>query len=225
MNKQYEDVLHFNQKQILVLNEKQTELIRDPQYAPITRVLRSGPLTVQEITEEYNKLILMNCQIDNEDNGNFEKLKRSEKSIYRYLRDLEESGLVTVAGQRVIFGQTATQKLWSRTAKIFVFKTQTVNFWKTEEGLKYAEKINDLLHIIFEDYDKECKYTQELLIRLNKIAEESILNIFTKNPKKIDEIIGGCDFEDLNHILKELHLLILLLKKDEVEALLQSCFG
>ncbi|MHA1401373.1 MAG: hypothetical protein ACTSQE_13575 [Candidatus Heimdallarchaeaceae archaeon] len=220
----YQDVLTYQPKQVMViLDEKQRELIRDQQYNPITRVLREGPLTVQQITERYNNLIKKECKIVDQGEEEIEKRQRSEKSIYRYLKDLEKAGLVTVAGQRVIIGQTATQKLWSRTAKIFIVKTQSCAWWMSKEGEKFAEKINAMLNLLFPEYESKCKYIHDLLTQLNRLAEDELERLFVEFPEQVNEILGECDFEDLNHILKELHLLILLLKRDKVERILSSC--
>ncbi len=221
----YQDVLTYKPKHVQVLvDEKQIQLIRDPQYNIIVRVLREGPMTVQEITEKYNKIIQKACTIDGKlEEILLEKKQRSEKSIYRYLKDLQKVGLLTVAGQRVIIGQTATQKLWSRTAKIFIFKTHSYRWWESEEGKSFAEKISKMLALLFPQYGLDCEKMHQTLIELNRLAEDEVENLFIEHPEEMDNIIGSCSVEDMNSILKELHTLILLFEKEKVAKVLERC--
>lgn len=112
------DVIHTNSKTIEFISdpEKVDLMLRNDLY-PILALLRHGNFTVKEITELYPTYA-----------GPRGK-KKSEKTIYRYLRELKNGGLIDEVGQRVIKGQTATEKIWGRTAKVFyILRTEEDDF-------------------------------------------------------------------------------------------------
>ena len=91
----------------IVCEEDKLALLKDPKYVPIIKMLRKRPMTVKEIEAEYNQGF--------EDESD----KKSDKTLYRYLKELENAALVIPTGQRVVIGRTATETLYGRTAKIF----------------------------------------------------------------------------------------------------------
>ncbi|RMG28284.1 MAG: hypothetical protein D6732_18950 [Methanobacteriota archaeon] len=115
---EFVDVIHTTPKTIEFISdpEKVDLMLRNDLY-PILALLRHGNFTVKEITELYSTYA-----------GPRGKSK-SEKTIYRYLRDLKNGGLIDEVGQRVIKGQTATEKIWGRTAKVFyILRTEEDDF-------------------------------------------------------------------------------------------------
>ncbi len=93
---------------MFITNPDQIAKINSNDHYPIIAYLRHGFHTVKEITEAYPLF-----------SSDPEKYRKSDKTIYRYLNELKKLGLVKVVGQRVIRGQTATEKIWGRTARIF----------------------------------------------------------------------------------------------------------
>ncbi len=118
------DIIHTQPKTIEFISdpEKINLMLRNDLY-PILALLRHGSFTVKEITELYSTYA-----------GSRTKAK-SEKTIYRYLRELKNGGLIDEVGQRVIKGQTATEKIWGRTAKVF--------FIQRKEDEDFKDKLCD----------------------------------------------------------------------------------
>ncbi len=116
------DVIHTTPKTIEFISDPQKiKLLLNNELYPIIALLRHGNFTAKEITELYSTY-----------SGSGYKPK-SEKTIYRYLKELKEAGLIDEVGQRVIKGQTATEKIWGRTAKVF--------YIQQEEGEEFVEKL------------------------------------------------------------------------------------
>ncbi len=86
----------------LIRNELKTlEILKDQNHYPILKILKKEPMTVKELENAYEE----------------ETSKRkSNKTIYRYLKTLEDANLVIPAGQLVITGKTATETIYARSA-------------------------------------------------------------------------------------------------------------
>ncbi len=110
------DFIHKAPKTIeFISNPDVIKLLLSNERYPIVALLRHGNFTVKEIVELYPTYA-----------GSSSKLK-SEKTIYRYLRELKSTGVIDEVGQRVTQGQTATEKIWGRTAKVFFIQNSEEN--------------------------------------------------------------------------------------------------
>ena len=113
----------------IIQNKAEFDILEDSKFEPIIIALREGPLTVRELEEKYNEIIQE--KIEKEDispkqkEALKKKLERKSKTLYKYLNILEENGFVVQAGKRVIENQTATESLYGRTAKLFLFQGRT----------------------------------------------------------------------------------------------------
>ena len=61
---------------------------------------------------------------------------KSDKTIYQYLKILEQADLIKPAGQRMNIGKTVTETLFSRTASVFLILGEEPEWWKSKEGLE-----------------------------------------------------------------------------------------
>tara|TARA_B100000287_G_scaffold276734_1_gene260676 strand:+ start:202 stop:852 length:651 start_codon:yes stop_codon:yes gene_type:complete len=127
----FTDIIEFKPELIQVIHDTEiSKLIIDDLYLPILKVLRKGPMTVKEIEKEYNKIA---------------NSPKSDKTLYRYLKTLQDANLVKTAGQRVISGKTATEKLFSRTAYAFHLVNEQIDFWQTSDGIKLTNTLGTIL--------------------------------------------------------------------------------
>ena len=123
-NKKYQDIIDYKPAILKVLkDEKSLKLLENPNCEMMIPILRKGPMTVQEITKAFNEIADNSSSIET----------KSAKSIYRYLKALEEVGVVATAGQRLVMGKTATEKLYTRTARVFELRLKYID-WMGEEG-------------------------------------------------------------------------------------------
>ncbi|MCK5304545.1 MAG: hypothetical protein KAJ72_04790, partial [Candidatus Heimdallarchaeota archaeon] len=115
----------FEQKDVWVVEDRElVKIFHDPAYIPVISALREGPMTVKQIAEEYNNIVKKRAIKMDIPKDAFEKMKRSEKTIYRYIKELSELGIVANSGQRLVLGKTATENLFSRVAKVFLMTTK-----------------------------------------------------------------------------------------------------
>ena len=81
-----QDVITYNQKIVSYIKDKDiAQYFYDKDYGLLLQFLRSGPKTIKEIENAYSSA-------ENE---------KSDKTIYRYIKDLTEHGLVVEAGKRI----------------------------------------------------------------------------------------------------------------------------
>ena len=98
----------------IIRSEKTIGILKDQNHYPILKILKKAPdgKTVKELEEAYEK-----------ETGK----KKSNKTIYRYLKTLEEAELVISAGQLVVSGKTATETIYARSAIAFFFMAASLS--------------------------------------------------------------------------------------------------
>jgi len=166
------DIIEFKPALMKVIQDEETaKMVMDDLYYPILIVLRKGPMTVKEIETQYNEIA---------------KNKKSDKTIYRYLKTLQEYDLIRAAGQRVVLGKTATETLFSRSAYAIYLRTEQSEFWTKEEGQNLALVLGEALSPLLPDkklnYDKFQLFLQGLILDridqlkgLLEVADETLL--------------------------------------------------
>ncbi|MHA2358376.1 MAG: hypothetical protein ACXABK_06380, partial [Candidatus Heimdallarchaeaceae archaeon] len=123
----YQDIITFEPKEVdVIFDTNIAEFLSDPHHQPLMNVLRKGNFTVNELVEEYTK-----------EGGE----KKSDKTIYRYLKKFEEKGIITMVGNRLVPGKKATQAIYGRTAKLFYFYNVDKGFWTNEKRNMESESL------------------------------------------------------------------------------------
>ncbi|MCE7743236.1 MAG: hypothetical protein GOP50_12370 [Candidatus Heimdallarchaeota archaeon] len=207
--KDYQDVLTFKQQEVRVL--KDVEIINklyDPTLEPIIIVLRSGPLTIKELVKEYNKIA---------------EEPKSEMTIYRYIKDLDKLGIVTEIGKRIKKGQSATETLYGRTAKIFWNLPDEEDYWKLDKSKKYLEPLLQLMSLYKGGSKISNNNLRDLLSLTHKITTEEVAEFLDQNNEAISGIFSGLSFKDVDKIITYFSNLILLMKKDSFTKELEKC--
>ena len=149
-----QDVVTYKQDTVKTLNEEQVNLMySDENLSYIIKFLRVGPRTVKELEADFTK----------------KGIKKSDKSIYRYLKNLIEIGLVAKAGKRITSkgaGELQSETIYIRTAKIFLTANLKKKLGSLEEkdvGL-FHETIYSLLAGKFKDKIKADKGVDKLVL-------------------------------------------------------------
>ncbi|MHA2244220.1 MAG: hypothetical protein ACXADY_04585 [Candidatus Hodarchaeales archaeon] len=214
-NKKYQDVIDYKPVILKVIKgEKSSKLLENPNYGIMLPILRKGPMTVQEITKAFNEIAKNSSSIN----------KKSFKSIYRYLNALEEVGVVATAGQRVVMGKTATEKLFSRTARVFELRLKYID-WMGEEGNEWAERFGTLVgHMLDIKQVPSVKCIQEFFEKWNKarlIATEKLASIV---PDDEMETITTCDLRELTETFARVYIFSTLLNQPDLLEQIRRCF-
>ena len=193
----------------VIRDEEVAKMIMDDLYFPILKVLRNGPMTVKEIEEEYNKIA---------------KTPKSDKTIYRYLKNLQDVDLIRPAGQRVIMGKTATETLFSRTAYAFYLRNDQAEFWKTEEGRKLAEALVEALNPLVEGKSMNINKLLDFLENLSINRIDQLKEILENANDSLLEGISGYDWQRFTLFYNLGGLFALLLSDENLVSDLKDCF-
>ncbi len=201
-----QDVLTFKPVPVKIIRHEDTlKSIEDPSYYLIIKVLRKGPMTVKEIEEAYNKEAKLADIYE----------PKSDKTLYRYLKHLEKVDLVVPAGKRVVYGKTASETLFARTAIVFITHDETSNWYATDEGLKIVERGASGL--------EQLRGTSISISKLSKVMQkledmkgEAIEKLIEESEESALEKITSGDWEDMNKSLGWIKLLNALLDADEL---------
>ncbi|MHA1948930.1 MAG: winged helix-turn-helix domain-containing protein [Candidatus Thorarchaeota archaeon] len=211
-NSKTQDVLHFTPPPVLIVNTPQAmRLLEDPDYYIIIEILRKRPMTIREIEDAYSVRAA-----DYETVGT-----KSYNTIYRYLKTLEKENLVIPAGKRVEFGKTASETLFSRTAKLFHYgcKPET-----SKEIVDFTNRIVGGLMLAHGESKGRETCVTEAVKEINRIMTDEITRLAeTDDTGKLDELMSG----EWGNVIKALDFIAffgVVLKHPELIKNLQDCF-
>ncbi|NHK31003.1 MAG: hypothetical protein FK730_06600 [Asgard group archaeon] len=224
---EYNDIITYNVEAILLVDDEAWNLIVDSRYHPIIEALRKGPLTVKDLEKEYNNIVAKKIDempLDQKEKKELkEKTRRKGKTLYKYLYSLEKKGLVVQAGKRVKMGQTASETLYGRPAKLFL-KIDKHEELQTEKIKKYIPVLGKIICLERnkKDFSKDClanflKKTYSLLSKEKK-------QIFIKHSNEISQIASDIYYDELSLVLIGLEFYLLLQYAPELMKDLEKCF-
>jgi len=225
MNMGHEDLIdkNFVQEEVRVVgNPRLVKKFFNESYAPIFWVLRSEPMTVKDIEIQYNKIVREKGKEQGFNEEQLEKLNRSDKSIYRYIKELTEVGLVTPVGQRVVIGKTATEILYARTSKIFYLKTLEDDGWRCKICMKHLSKASELLSLSKGIKPPKPEKLAEIMAQIESDSEAEIFRVFKEKKDEVQEIFREITFTDSERILYVFRILHLALNSEKYEKMMKK---
>ncbi len=211
--KKYQDIIDYKSTVLKVISDEETlKILSDNNYEKVMRILRKKPMTVQEITEAFNELA-KTCSFTDQ---------KSDKSIYRYLKVLEERGMVATAGQRVVMGKTATEKLYTRTARIFQRKDID---WMSEGGEQWVKRFILLMGYMIDTDGQESsirciqeffkKQSEAKMVALENLAQSASDDI-------VKQIVEG-EWEELLAFIDWVYIFGTLMNQPDLLEQLGDC--
>ena len=204
-----QDVITRPQIGVKVIREKEViSKLYDKNMEPIIIVLREGPLTIKELVKAYNQIA---------------EESKSEMTIYRYVKELDKIDIVKEVGKRIKTGQSASETLYGRTAKIFWNLKDKEDYWKSEDSKQTIDTIRDLLLLYKENTTINSEDLGALLNEIYKKSSEEIGAFFEKNDDAIDKMISGLTFKEIDKIFDIFGILILLMKSKDFSEELKKC--
>ncbi len=210
-----QDVLTFKPAPVkIVQNSCGIELLGDPNYYLVVKVLREGPMTVREIEKAYNKAAAKS--------DNYEP--KSDKTIYRYLKNLEIGGLVVPAGKRVVFDKTATETLFSRTARIFLTQDEPSSWWKSDKGRQFAQQMARVLKPLHGNKEPSIKCLTNFFIQFEKAKEAEIARLVAEGDEESLEHLTSGEWKDAVKAIDSLKIISILLSRPDLVEDLRKCF-
>ncbi|MHA1188388.1 MAG: hypothetical protein ACTSXA_15110 [Candidatus Heimdallarchaeota archaeon] len=198
-----QDVITYNQKIVSYIKDTVVaQYFYDKDYGILLQFLRSGPKTLKEIEAAYQAA-------DNE---------KSDKTIYRYIKDLTENSLVVEAGKRIFTDEQNKNKtvtIFMRTAKVFYDHTKT---WKTHEETKDKdEKMNKIYNALkilleskYEDKEFSVEYLSKIYNTIYNEGDELALETIEKTSDEVFNLLEHLDYSDLSEFLLNLNWFLLV---------------
>ncbi|MHA1667556.1 MAG: hypothetical protein ACTSX6_02565 [Candidatus Heimdallarchaeaceae archaeon] len=206
-----QDFINFEPKPIIFIKEPaQMDVLFNSNYEPIIIALREGHLTFKEIVKRYSEL---------------SEQERSDVSIHRYLKDLIDFGLVIESGQRFTTGKTVTEKLYSRTAKLFFPLKTPESYWKEERRNVLLSKISEVLRILFKDSKPSVRCVKKMINTIEFKTNTILATMLEENYEEISKVFEGLSFSELDILFNFVSSIILLKSPDLYEKLLTDCFS
>lgn len=178
----HQDMVTYQPPPVKVIRDTEViNLFYIPNYYVIIIALRQGPMTVRDLEHAFK-----------EEAKKHEGLQpRSDKSIYRYLKELEKAGLVVPAGQRVVSGKMVTETLFARTGQIFLLFRTKPDWWLTKQGAKVAKRIGRLLTFLLDGKMPPILTLQQLLKQFEENRQSLLERLASQGDKQVQEILAS----------------------------------
>ena len=208
----------LTQKQAFVLeitDDGALELFHDENLMYVLTLLRSTIyMTFKELEEAFRS----------------EGKEKSNKTIYRYLKRLEEGQLVVQAGKRVWSDEKKkirTETLYMRTAKIF-FPKKGKTLEESKEDPNESDYFKALEVLLSKRLKMKIKPGSNLKSVVWKL-KSSLAEFGTESIKNADEnsaaLISSLDWESINSLLEIVGMLALLTEEEtDWKKEILSCF-
>ncbi len=228
MKLDYRDFVTTEEKAFEILSDKKTwEIIEDPRYEPILIALRKGPMSVKELEREYNLIIAKKIEkmpLEDEEKKEIrEKAERKGKTLYKYLDILIKLGLVVHAGKRVKMGQTASETLYGRIAKVYFKSDKDFTKLRVNEIKKSIPIIAKIISMEkkAKEISEECltKFIKECYIMLHNERKR----VLSKYSEEITKTAVDAKYDELNLVNQFLDIYYLITHASELKKLLNDC--
>lgn len=210
-----QDIISFTPAPVKILRDKETlEILEDPAYYLIIKVLRKGPMTVRDLDEAYNRAAAEDKKYES----------KSDKTLYRYLKHLEKVDLVIPAGKRIAIGKTASETLFARTAIVFMTHPETSEWWTSEAGMNTVERVAiGLEQLHGRKVSIPC--LGNILRNLESAKQSEIEALVSEGERSALESITSGDWDEVDKSLGLIKLLSVLLNKSEIIDELRTCLA
>ncbi|MFX0061222.1 MAG: hypothetical protein ACFFC7_03480, partial [Candidatus Hermodarchaeota archaeon] len=225
----FQDIINYSPAPAQLIDEETWDKYHsDINYLTIIRML-TNPMTVNEIHQKHHDTalqIMKKSWFPQKKSKRVKTPQRKKKTtIYRYLKELKEDGLVVEAGIRVKEGQSFNQILYSKTALYFC-----------KNRLKMPDNWNGIVKSLIlalqyylqkQSYDFEEFY--RLLTEINKAIGQSYYNVLGKmSDNSLNDIMYEMfDSEQLGTFIDTLELVewfITLENREKIRDQLLACF-
>ncbi|MHA2246968.1 MAG: ArsR family transcriptional regulator [Candidatus Hodarchaeales archaeon] len=216
---QPQDAITYSQKLMKEITDKKTiKIFKDENLMLVLKFLRmsKGVMTVKELVDSFEKT----------------GTEKSDKTIYRYLKKLEDAGLVIQAGKRVFptnKRKLKTQTLYMRTAKIFfpVMNPEDKEE-KSDEDRQQKEKMIKAISIMISKQEnakiKSIDCLKTFLAKLYSVQSSFPRTIIQTANDEISDLITDLDWKYIESMVETISLIALLKDKTEWQKELSTCF-
>ena len=182
----YEDFISNPIEVMKFLSKEQMKLMDE--YMDIIRAISQKPMTVKEIHS---------LSWDPKE----KKHSKTIKTVYRHLDILEDGGLVKVTGHRKPTDSRLTEKLYSRSAKVFFLeeKDRGPKWWETKEGDAELDAISSIVMEYYDVPEKKQTEFKALLKEYYESWDSTVMDLFnkTQTSETISDLFGDADINQI----------------------------
>ncbi|HUT80332.1 MAG TPA: hypothetical protein VMZ29_03940 [Candidatus Bathyarchaeia archaeon] len=208
-----QDYISYKQEIVKNLTAEQADLAyKDENLLNIIKYLRAGPKTVKELVQDFEQ----------------EGITKSDKSIYRYLKDLIEMKLVARAGKRITSkneSELQTETIYIRTAKVFLAGalSDKNKKLKDKQTQLFNEIVKELLSVKFKDRINSSEALGELISMLDKEKYKLTVELFENANKETLEKVGILEWDLIENLIEYIGWLALSLNLNVLEEIQKCC--
>ena len=212
---QYQDAITYKQPFRKEIKEDKNKIFEDKNLFLVLDSLRENnkPMTVEDLEVSFKK------------SGE----EKSKKSIYRYLKKLEDENLVVQAGKRVypLKNKLKTQTLYMRTARIF-FPVGKSSYDCILENTEQKDKMIELIGLLLsKKIGKKMNSNQclkEHILEIRKLQNDLTIKLIDDTDDEIADKLKMLDWKHTQHLLDNIGLLALFCEEKEWYKELSTCF-
>ncbi len=207
-----QNIITYKQKIVHVPDERDmAKVYSDENLGLIIKVLRKGPMTVKELVKGFEE----------------EGMKKSDKSIYRYLKELIELKFVARAGKRINSideKDLQSETIYIRTAKIFL--TMGLKHKSEKIGKEKIEKLFEVIYSLLQQkYSTKVisiDSVKKLLTKFDEVKENLLVELLENANKSTLKKISEVDWDLISYMIEYTSWLALLLDLD-IEKEIEKC--
>ncbi|MFQ5818918.1 MAG: helix-turn-helix domain-containing protein [Candidatus Heimdallarchaeota archaeon] len=182
-NVTYKDVIQqFPEiRNVILPNDPRSQYFEKPAYLPLIHVLRDGPITIEDLVEQYNQIA---------------NVPKTRSTIYRYIKTLKRANLVIEVGKRVTQGKKAVQTLYGPKARWFANYDTASSKWESDKGRR-RDAIIKMLQFLYPKLPKvNKKCFHEYLLSMWEYVIDAHSQLSSKGNQKMIELLHTYDWND-----------------------------
>lgn len=201
----YKDFITARPEPIFFLTEEQEEVAKE--YGEIIKAMIGKNLTAKEVHALYF-------------NPNKETYDKTIKTVYRHLEVLEKAGLVIECGHRKPHDSRLTEKLFCRSANIFVLGEgrPKKEWWKLEKGDKVIKSLSVLLPELLDTKLKDQSEFRALMEQFLEQQDSITMELWRKAPenKAIFEVFREANLWEIKDLSQLVSIIGLILRNPDL---------
>ena len=172
-------------------------VVKNINLRTIMRLVRQKPLSLKEIHEKYHQVSLMLFKEWKEKLGKVrfkEPKPKAENTIYYYIKDLIEKGIILEVGKKTVPNQIATQTLYGRTAKSYYRISDETTYWRSKEATNTIKALGQCLNYYFKTDSFDFDLFKDLIVRFFEEKQQSLVTAL--NEAKLEDFHAEIIFAD-----------------------------
>ena len=154
------------------------------------------------------------------------KDKKSDTTVYRYIKKLEDVDIVFQVGRRIDPDGRTTKALYGRTAKIFIPAAVSIEYWRTPEAKKIINATANILSLILGGKKKETSVEclKDLMIQVDLASNVEAVKMMDKYSEEITEIAKDLGFKEMDKVHSWLGTILLILNSGDFMHKIEECY-